>query len=67
MVLHLETAALLEARARRAQDPAQQAVLRQRAQQRRRQAARLRTRLAHRGLALGGDTEPSVLGLDHDR
>jgi hypothetical protein len=54
MVLHLETAALLEARARRAGDPAQQAVLRRRAEQRRREAARLRARLADRGLALGG-------------
>jgi hypothetical protein len=54
MALHLETAALLEARALRAEDPAQQVVLRHRAQQRRREAARLRARLAERGLALGG-------------
>lgn len=54
MVLHLETAALLEARARRTDDPAQEAVLRRRAEQRRREAGRLRARLADRGIALGG-------------
>ena len=42
MVLLLETAEVLEARARRCPDPAQAAVLLRRAQQRRQQAARLR-------------------------
>jgi hypothetical protein len=54
MALHLETAALLEARAQRAGDPAQQAVLRRRAEQRRREAGRLRARLVDRGLARDG-------------
>ena len=52
MVLLLETAAVLEARARRATDPAQIAVLLRRADHRRREAARLRERLAARGAAL---------------
>jgi hypothetical protein len=42
MVLLLETAEVLEARARRCPDPAQAAVLLRRARQRRRQAAGLR-------------------------
>ena len=42
MVLLLETAEVLEARARRCPDPAQAAVLLRRAQQRRQQAAGLR-------------------------
>ena len=53
MAVHLETAAVLEERARRVSDPAQQQVLRRRAEQRRREAARLRARLADRGMALG--------------
>ena len=52
MALHLETAAVLELRAQRASDPRQVAVLRRRAEQRRREAARLRERLAACGLAL---------------
>jgi hypothetical protein len=52
MVLLLETAAVLEARARRAA-PAQGAVLMRRAGQRRKEAASLRERLADRGAALG--------------
>jgi hypothetical protein len=53
MALHLETAAVLELRASRATDPAQVVVLRRRAEQRRREAARIRTHLAARGVALG--------------
>jgi hypothetical protein len=52
MVLLLETADVLEVRARRATDPAQVAVLLRRAEQRRREAARLREELAARGAAL---------------
>jgi hypothetical protein len=44
MVLLLETAEVLEVRARRCSDPAQAAVLLRRAQQRRQQAAGLRGR-----------------------
>jgi hypothetical protein len=53
MALHLETAAVLDIRAQRATDPAQIAVLRRRAEQRRREAARIRAHLAARGVALG--------------
>jgi hypothetical protein len=53
MALHLETAAVLDLRAQRASDPAQVAVLRRRAEQRRREAARIRTHLAALGVALG--------------
>jgi hypothetical protein len=52
MALHLETATVLELRAQRATDPAQVATLRQRAEQRRRQAARIRARLAAEGAAM---------------
>jgi DNA-binding IclR family transcriptional regulator len=52
MVLLLETADVLEVRARRATDPAQVAVLLRRAEQRRRDAARLREELAAQGAAL---------------
>ncbi len=52
MVLLLETADVLEARARRATDPVQIAVLLRRAGHRRREAAELRERLAARGAAL---------------
>jgi hypothetical protein len=52
MVLLLETAEVLELRAHRAADPQQVAVLRRRAEQRRRQAAALRARLAAQGAAL---------------
>ena len=48
MALHLETAAALESRATRASDPTQEAVLRRRAEQRRREAARIRARLTVR-------------------
>ena len=54
MVLLLETAAVLEARARRTGDPAQASVLVRRAGQRRHEAARLREQLAARGAALPG-------------
>jgi hypothetical protein len=52
MALHLETAAVLEMKARRTTDPGQVATLRRRAEQRRRQAARLRARLAASGAAV---------------
>jgi hypothetical protein len=52
MVLLLETAEVLEVRAQRTADPRQVAVLRRRAEQRRRQAAGIRARLAARGAAL---------------
>jgi hypothetical protein len=52
MVLLLETAEVLEQRAHRASDPRQVAVLRRRAEQRRREAAVLRARLAAKGAAL---------------
>ncbi len=51
MALHLETAAVLELKAARA-EPRQGAVLRRRAEQRRQEAARLRERLAACGVAL---------------
>jgi hypothetical protein len=52
MVLLLETAAVLEARARRCADPAQVPVLLRRAEHRRHEARRLRQELAARGAAL---------------
>src|SRR4051794_36974936 len=52
MALHLETAAVLDLKARRTTDPAQVTTLRRRAEQRRRQAARIRSRLAARGAAV---------------
>jgi hypothetical protein len=52
MALHLETAAVLDLRARRTSDPAQVAVLTRRAEQRRREAARIRAHLAAHGVAL---------------
>lgn len=52
MALHLETAAVLELKARKTTDPEQVATLRRRAEQRRRQAARIRARLAARGAAV---------------
>ena len=48
----VETAAVLDLRARRTDDPVQAAVLRRRAAQRREEAARIRTRLSAHGLAL---------------
>lgn len=56
MALHLETAAVLEIRARRATDPAQVAVLRRRAEQRRAQADRIRAKLTADGAALDRST-----------
>jgi hypothetical protein len=58
MALHLETAAVLELKARRITDPAQIATLRRRAEQRRRQAARLRARLAASGAAVPEPARP---------
>jgi hypothetical protein len=52
MALHLETAAVLDLRAQRTTDAAQVAVLRRRAEQRRREAARIRAHLAEHGVAL---------------
>jgi hypothetical protein len=52
MVLLLETAEVLQRRARRTSDPDQVAVLLRRAQQRRHDADALRERLAARGVAL---------------
>ena len=52
MVLLLETADVLERRARRTSDQAQVTVLMRRAAQRRREADALRERLAARGAAL---------------
>jgi hypothetical protein len=62
MVLLLETAAVLEARARRAGDPAQVAVLLRRAEHRRREAAELRGQLAARGAALAPAQAARVWG-----
>jgi hypothetical protein len=58
MALHLETAAVLDLRAQRATDPAQVAVLRRRAEQRRREAARIRAQLAARGVVLAAPARP---------
>ena len=52
MVLLLETAEVLELRARRTRDAAQIPVLLRRAEHRRQEAARLRERLAAQGVAL---------------
>ena len=66
MVLLLETAEVLEARARRCPDPAQAAVLLRRAQQRRQQAAGLReglpARLAAAPLRTGRGRTASAAG-----
>jgi hypothetical protein len=61
MVLLLETADVLERRARRTSDPTQVTVLRRRAQQRRREADALRERLAMRGAALGARQAATLL------
>lgn len=55
MVLLLETAAVLEGRARRSADVDQVAVLLRRAEHRRREAIELRSRLSARGAALAPD------------
>jgi hypothetical protein len=62
MVLLLETAAVLEARARRCGDPAQVAVLLRRAEHRRNEALALREQLATRGAALAPDRVERVAG-----
>ena len=56
MALQLETAAVLDLRAQRSTDPAQVAVLRRRADQRRQEAARIREQLAAHGVALARGT-----------
>jgi hypothetical protein len=61
MVLLLETADVLERRARRTADPAQVTVLLRRAEQRRQEAAGLREQLAARGAALGPQQAASFL------
>jgi hypothetical protein len=61
MVLLLETADVLERRARRTGDPAQVAVVLRRAEQRRYEAGVLRERLAARGAALGPQQAASLL------
>jgi hypothetical protein len=58
MALHLETAAVLELKARRTTDPGQVATLRRRAEQRRRQAALLRARLVASGAAVAEPARP---------
>jgi hypothetical protein len=52
MALHLETAAVLDLKAARSTDPAQAGVLRRRAEQRRAEARRIRSRLSAGGVAL---------------
>ena len=59
MVLHLETAAALDQRARRTADPGQVATLHRRAEQRRALAARIRARLAASGAAVAGAVRTS--------
>jgi len=60
MVLLLETADVLERRARRTSDPAQVSVLMRRAEQRRREANALRESLAARGAALNPQQAASL-------
>jgi len=62
VVLLLETAAVLEARARRCSDPAQVAVLSRRAEHRRTQAVALREQLAARGAALASGVAGRIAG-----
>jgi hypothetical protein len=62
MVLLLETAEVLESRARRTRDVAQVPVLLRRAESRRREAAELREQLASRGAARpprSADSQPT--------
>ena len=58
MALHLETASVLELRADRTDDPAKVAILRRRADRRRREAARIREALAARGVVLRRPVHP---------
>ena len=67
MVLLLETADVLERRARRTSDPAQVTVLLRRADQRRREATALRERLAARGAALDPQQAASYLAPNRPR
>ena len=67
MVLLLETADVLERRARRTSDPAQVSVLLRRAEQRRREANQLRERLAARGAALNPQQAASLLAPNRPR
>jgi hypothetical protein len=67
MVLLLETADVLERRARRTSDPAAVDVLLRRADQRRREANTLRERLAARGAALSPQQAASLLPSNHPR
>ncbi len=67
MVLLLETADVLERRARRTSDPAQVAVLMRRADQRRREANALRERLAARGAALNPQQAATLLAPNRPR
>ena len=67
MVLLLETADVLERRARRTSDPAKVAVLLRRADQRRREANQLRERLAARGAALNPQQAASLLAPNRPR
>lgn len=60
MVLLLETADVLERRARRTSDPAQVEVLLHRSEQRRREANALRESLAARGAALNPQQAASL-------
>jgi hypothetical protein len=67
MVLMLETAEVLERRARRTSDAAKVAVLLRRADQRRREANQLRERLAARGAALNPQQAASLLAPSRPR
>jgi hypothetical protein len=67
MVLLLETADVLERRARRTSDPVQVTVLMRRAAQRRREANALRERLAARGAALNPQQAESYLAPNRPR
>src|SRR5688572_25290386 len=67
MVLLLETADVLERRARRTSDPAQVSALLRRAEQRRREADVLRERLAAQGEALGPQQAASLMPSNRPR
>ena len=66
MVLLLETAEVLELRARRTRDVAQIPVLLRRAEHRRREAAELRERLAAKGAALPDKALPDKALLERE-